>query len=134
MTIKTQYLGDLRTEATHIQSNTVILTDAPIDNNGKGEAFSPTDLVASALGSCMLTIMGIIAKREEIQLEGTTLEITKVMQANPRKISEIIVNFKVANGDKLSDVQKQKLINAAHTCPVALSLAPDIKQTVNFEW
>lgn len=134
MTIKTQYLGDLRTEATHIQSNTVILTDAPVDNNGKGEAFSPTDLVASALGSCMLTIMGILAKREEIQLEGTTLEITKVMQANPRKISEIIVNFKVANGDKLSDVQKQKLINAAHTCPVALSLASDIKQTVNFEW
>lgn len=134
MTIKTQYLGDLRTEATHIQSNTVILTDAPVDNNGKGEAFSPTDLVASALGSCMLTIMGILAKREEIQLEGTTLEIAKVMQANPRKISEIIVNFKVANGDKLSDVQKQKLINAAHTCPVALSLAPDIKQTVNFEW
>lgn len=134
MTIKTQYLGDLRTEATHIQSNTIILTDAPVDNNGKGEAFSPTDLVASALGSCMLTIMGILAKREEIQLEGTALEITKVMQANPRKISEIIVNFKVANGDKLSDVQKQKLINAAHTCPVALSLAPDIKQTVNFEW
>jgi putative redox protein len=134
ITIKTIYLGDLRTEATHVQSNTVILTDAPVDNNGKGEAFSPTDLVCTALGSCMLTIMGIIANRENIALEGTTLDITKIMSVTPRKINEIVINFTVPNADNLSAQQKQKLSNAAHTCPVALSLASDITQVVNFNW
>ena len=134
ITIKTTYQGDLRTEARHLQSNTAIITDAPLDNNGKGEAFSPTDLVCAALGSCMLTIMGIVAQREQIVLDGTSIEITKIMSASPRKIAEIILNFKVPTDAKVSEVQKQKLIHAAHTCPVALSLAADIVQTVTFEW
>ena len=134
ITIKTLYQGDLRTEARHLQSNTTLITDAPLDNNGKGEAFSPTDLVCAALGSCMLTIMGIVAQREQIVLEGTSIEITKIMAASPRKIAEIILNFKVPTDAKVSEVQKQKLINAAHTCPVALSLAADIVQTITFEW
>jgi putative redox protein len=134
ITIKTIYKGDLRTEATHIQSNTSLITDAPLDNNGKGEAFSPTDLVCAALGSCMLTIMGIVANREQVAMEGTTIEITKIMASSPRKIAEIILNFKVPTGANITEVQKQKLIHAAHTCPVALSLAADIVQTVTFEW
>jgi uncharacterized OsmC-like protein len=134
ITINTIYLGELRTEATHIQSDTSIITDAPVDNNGKGEAFSPTDLVCAALGSCMLTIMGIVAIREEIELEGTQIEITKIMSASPRKIAEIKLDFKISNTTNISDIQKQKLINAAHTCPVALSLSPEVIQTVSFSW
>ncbi|MFC4871207.1 OsmC family protein [Negadavirga shengliensis] len=132
-TIKSSYQGNLRTRAEHLQSGEQIITDAPVDNNGKGEAFSPTDLVAGALGSCMVTIMGIIAEREGLHLEGLAWEITKVMQANPRKIQEIIVDMnweKPIKDDKLL----QKLKNAAKTCPVALSLHPDIKQTVNFNF
>jgi putative redox protein len=133
MTIKSSYLGNLRTESTHVQSNTNVLTDAPVDNNGKGEAFSPTDLVASALGSCMVTIMGIIAARDGIGLEGLTWEVTKIMQSTPRKIEEIKIDFfweKPLNDPALI----QKLKNAARTCPVALSLDPSIKQTLNFNF
>ncbi len=133
VTIKSSYLGNLRTESTHVQSNTNLLTDAPVDNNGKGEAFSPTDLVASALGSCMVTIMGIIATRDGFSLEGLTWEVTKIMQANPRKIEEIKIVFfweKPSNDPALI----QKLKNAARTCPVALSLDPSIKQTLNFNF
>lgn len=133
VTIKSSYLGNLRTESTHVQSNTNLLTDAPVDNNGKGEAFSPTDLVASALGSCMITIMGIIAAREEISLEGLSWEVTKIMQASPRKIEEIKIDFfwKQPSDDPAFI---QKLKNAARTCPVALSLDPSIKQTLNFNF
>jgi uncharacterized OsmC-like protein len=133
MTIKSSYLGNLRTESTHVQSNTNLLTDAPTDNNGRGEAFSPTDLVASALGSCMVTIMGIIAARDGIGLEGLTWEVTKIMQPTPRKIEEIKIDFfweKPSNDPALI----QKLKNAARTCPVALSLDPSIKQTLNFNF
>ena len=132
-TIKSSYLGNLRTQSEHIQSGTQILTDAPVDNNGKGEAFSPTDLVASALGSCMVTIMGIIADREGISLNDLTWEVTKIMQASPRKIQEIVIDF---NWTKPSDDLDflQKLKNAARTCPVALSLDPEIKQTINFNF
>jgi putative redox protein len=133
MTIKSSYLGNLRTESTHVQSNTNLLTDAPTDNNGRGEAFSPTDLVASALGSCMVTIMGIIAARDGIGLEGLTWEVTKIMQSTPRKIEEIKIDFfweKPLNDPALI----QKLKNAARTCPVALSLDPSIKQTLNFNF
>lgn len=130
-TIKSSYLRNLRTESVHLQSGTKILTDAPVDNNGKGEAFSPTDLVASALGSCMVTIMGIVAERDGVQLEGLSWEVTKVMQPSPRKISEIKIDFKWEN--PVNDaVMIKKLKNAALTCPVALSLDPSIKQTVNF--
>jgi len=133
MIIKSSYLGNLRTESTHVQSSTNLLTDAPTDNNGKGEAFSPTDLVASALGSCMVTIMGIVAARDGFGLEGLTWEVTKIMQSAPRKIEEIKIDFfwgKPSNDPALI----QKLKNAARTCPVALSLDPSIKQTLNFNF
>ena len=132
-TIKSSYLGNLRTSSTHLQSGKNILTDAPVDNNGKGEAFSPTDLVASALGSCMVTIMGIVAENNGHKLYGLDWEVTKVMQSNPRKIAEIIVDFQWE--DPISDpVLIQKLKNAAKTCPVALSLDSEIKQTINFNF
>ncbi|QDH77997.1 OsmC family protein [Echinicola soli] len=132
-TIKSTYLENLRTSSRHLQSGREIITDAPVDNNGKGEAFSPTDLVASALGSCMVTIMGIVAQREGEDLEGLTWEVTKVMDSNPRKIKEIIIDFSWENP---LDDQKllQKLKNAAKTCPVALSLSEEVKQTVNFNF
>jgi uncharacterized OsmC-like protein len=117
----------------HVQSTNKILTDAPVDNNGKGEAFSPTDLVCAALGSCMVTIMGIIAERDGVSLEGLSWEITKIMQASPRKIQEVIVDFTWVN--PVNDpVFIQKIKNAAKTCPVALSLNPEIKQTVTFNF
>jgi putative redox protein len=133
MTIKSSYLGNLRTESTHVQSNTNLLTDAPTDNNGKGEAFSPTDLVASALGSCVVTIMGIIAARDGFDLEGLTWEVTKIMQSLPRKIEEIKIDFIWENPSN-DPALIQKLKNAARTCPVALSLDPSIKQTLNFNF
>ncbi|MEN2281928.1 OsmC family protein [Algoriphagus sp. SE2] len=132
-TIKSSYLGNLRTESEHLQSGTKILTDAPVDNNGKGEKFSPTDLVSSALGSCMVTIMGIVAAREREDLNGLTWEVTKIMQSSPRKIQEIIINFHWDNPTK-DPVMVKKLKNAARTCPVALSLDPAIKQTINFNF
>jgi uncharacterized OsmC-like protein len=132
-TIKSSYLGNLRTESTHVQSGTNLLTDAPLDNNGRGESFSPTDLVSSALGSCMVTIMGIVAERDGVSLKGLSWEVSKIMNPSPRKISEIIVDFK---WDKPVEDPKmiQKLKNAAKNCPVALSLDPEIKQTINFNF
>jgi putative redox protein len=132
-TSKIVYNGNLRTEATHLRSGKTIITDAPVDNNGKGEAFSPTDLLATSLGSCMLTIMGMAANNHNINIDGTTIEITKIMEANPRRVSEIIVEFKM-NGNNYSDKEKQLLENAAHTCPVAKSLSADLKQTVIFNY
>ena len=131
--IKSSYLGNLRTQALHIQSGKTILTDAPLDNNGKGQAFSPTDLVCSALGSCMVTIMGIIAERDGISLEGLSWEITKIMQSNPRKIQEVVVDLTWTNPVN-DQVILKKLKNAARTCPVALSLDPSIKQTIHFDF
>jgi uncharacterized OsmC-like protein len=132
-TIKSSYLGNLRTESEHLQSGVKILSDAPLDNNGKGEAFSPTDLVASALGSCMVTIMGIVADRDAVSLDGLSWEVTKIMQVSPRKISEIVVDFHWNNPiDDAGMIQKLK--NAAKTCPVALSLDPSIKQTLKFDF
>lgn len=127
------YSGNLRTEATHLKSNNKIITDAPIDNNGKGEAFSPTDLVATALGSCMLTIIGIKAESSKMKLGEIKVSITKIMTSNPRKIEEIIVEF---NFDKTPYSEKEKKIieNAAKTCPVALSLSSDVKQTLIFNF
>ncbi|MBC8110681.1 MAG: OsmC family protein [Verrucomicrobia bacterium] len=132
-TVQAVYLGELRTQATHVQSGNQIITDAPTDNNGKGEAFSPTDLVASALGSCMMTIMGIVASRHQIDLAGTTYEITKIMAASPRRIAEIQLAFTFPVL-QLTNEQKQLLENAAHTCPVALTLSPEVVQQVTFHW
>lgn len=128
-----EYLGELRTRDKHLKSGNVVITDAPVDNLGKGEAFSPTDLVCAALSSCMMTIMGQVADRENIDLTGMTTEITKVMENNPRKIAEIHIEFKhpTLTAD---EKQKQKLKNAALTCPVALSLAGTLKQEVTFNW
>ena len=94
-TIKTNYTGDLRTRAIHIASGTELITDAPVDNQGKGEAFSPTDLLSAALGSCMLTIMGIAARTHQINMDDTAIEITKHMASNPRRVSEIEIVFKM---------------------------------------
>ena len=132
MTSKITYLGNLRTISEHIQSGTKILTDAPTDNNGKGEAFSPTDLVANALGACIITIMAIKAKDMNVIIDGCTAEITKTMNAAPRRIAkiEVLINM-VGNFD-----QKIKVIleRTAMTCPVHMSLHPDIEQEVTFNW
>lgn len=132
--IKVNYLGDLRTEAEHLKSKERIITDAPPDNNGKGEAFSPSDLVCSSLASCMITIMGMVAQRENIDIKGLSAEVTKVMVANPRKISEIKIDFLMPGNVSLSEKQKEVLKKAAHTCPVALSIHPEIKQIVSFNF
>lgn len=129
----TEYLGELRTTATHLKSGNTVITDAPIDNNGKGEAFSPTDLLCSALSSCMITLMGITAQRENIDLTGLKAEVTKVMASSPRKVAEIIINFSMNQLDA-TDLQKEKLKRAALTCPVALSLSESVKQTVSFNF
>jgi uncharacterized OsmC-like protein len=133
ITSKVKYLGSLRTEAVHVRSNTAILTDAPVDNNGKGEKFSPTDLVATGLASCMISLMGIQANTSNIQLGDISAEVTKIMASNPRRISEIIVGINFSNHN-YTDKEKTILINAAKTCPVAKSLHPDIKQTVSFNF
>jgi putative redox protein len=127
------YLGDLRTEATHLKSGNKIITDAPPDNNGKGEAFSPTDLTCASLNCCMMTLMGILAQREGINLQGLRSDIVKIMAANPRKIAEIQITFTHDNLHA-DDVQKEKLKRAALTCPVALSLGESLKQTVVFNF
>lgn len=126
------YAGDLRTECTHLLSKTQIHTDAPVDNQGKGEKFSPTDLVCTGLATCMMTIMGILAKRDNLELVEMTANVEKIMQQNPRKICEIKIDFKCKN--KFDAAYKEKLIRAAHTCPVGLSLHPEIKQTVTFDF
>jgi uncharacterized OsmC-like protein len=132
MTSKITYLGDLRTSSIHLQSGSEIISDAPIDNNGKGEAFSPTDTVANALGSCMFTVMGIKAQDLNIDLSNSTAEITKIMAVDPRRISEIhvVFNFSVAPDAK----NKAILERTAMTCPVYYSLHPDIKKVIAFNW
>lgn len=126
------YVGDLRTVCIHLQSGTQILTDAPTDNHGKGGAFSPTDLVATALGSCMVSIMGIKSKDLNVDLKDSTVSITKIMQSEPRKIAkiEVILNMSIETSEK----NKTILERAAMTCPVLLSLHPDIEKDVVFNW
>ncbi|MBL7891486.1 MAG: OsmC family protein [Bacteroidia bacterium] len=125
-----KYLGNLRTEAIHSQSGKQLITDAPTDNQGKGEAFSPTDLLSTSLGCCMLTIMGIVANRHAIEMTGTQVEITKIMKSDPRRVGEIDV--KITLPKNYTTKEKELLENAARTCPVAKSLHPDLKQTINF--
>ena len=128
-TIETTYISGLRTEATHLFSGTKLITDAPIDNQGKGEHFSPTDLVATALGSCMVTIMGIAARTHDFNIDGTRMVITKIMTRElPRKIEEIVIEitFPMNYPDKV----KKIIDHTVKNCPVALSLHPDLKQTV----
>ena len=132
MTSKVTYLGNLRTSSIHIQSGTEIISDAPLDNNGKGEAFSPTDTVANGLATCMMTIMGIKARDLQIDLEGTTAEVVKIMNAEPRRIVAIEIVFQMQG---TSD-QKSKTIleRAAMTCPVFLSLHTDVEKRITFNW
>lgn len=127
------YLGELRTEATHLKSGNKVITDAPPDNNGKGEAFSPTDLTCASLNSCMMTLMGMVAGREGIDMTGMRSEIEKIMASNPRKIAEIRIKFTHENL-AATDVQKEKLKRAALTCPVALSLNDSIRQEIAFNF
>tara|TARA_B100001063_G_C16350018_1_gene350940 strand:- start:7 stop:414 length:408 start_codon:yes stop_codon:yes gene_type:complete len=131
--IENRYLGDLRTESTHLKSSRTIITDAPTDNNGKGNAFSPTDLVASALCSCMTTVMGICAEKNNFELPISKANITKVMSSSPRRISKVIIeiNFEKNN---LSDQQMEKLIAVAKGCPVAQSLSKDLVQEFFFNF
>ncbi len=124
------YEGDLRVKLTHGPSGTVIETDAPKDNQGKGEKFSPTDMIVAALGSCMMTIMGIVAKRDGINLNGVLFKAQKYMDQNPRRIGKIVLEIYMPKG--LTDEQKQKLEKFAYSCPVHQSLSKDIEQDIRF--
>lgn len=131
-TAKVTYLGNLRTESEHLQSGNKYITDAPIDNNGKGEAFSPTDTVATGLANCMITVMGIKARDMELNIDGTTAMVTKTMAANPRRISKIEVLLDFPHG---IDIKSQKILeNTGRTCPVYNSLHPDIEKIIVFNW
>ena len=134
MTSTVVYEGDLRTVATHVRSDTSIQTDAPTDNQGKGERFSPSDLVATALGSCMMTIMGIKARDMNVDLKGTSIEIEKIMKADPRRISGVNLTFHFPPGFTASQKEKDVLERAAHTCPVIYSINPDIEVKTSFNW
>ena len=134
-TAKIKYLGGLSTEAIHIRSGKSIVTDAPVDNNGKGEAFSPTDLAAASLGCCAITVIGIAAQKEGHEFKNSEIEITKIMTSEaPRKIQKIIVEFALTCEPPLTDSEKKRYERVAHTCPVALSLHPDIEQEMFFNW
>lgn len=129
---KIEYNGDLRTSATHLKSGQTIITDAPTDNNGKGEAFSPTDLLATALGACMLTVMGIKAKSLGFDLEGASAEVVKIMESNPRRVGE--VGLKISLKQNCDDNTKTVLEKVGLNCPVAQSLSVDLLQNVEFIW
>ncbi|CAL67191.1 OsmC family protein [Christiangramia forsetii] len=132
MTSKVKYLGGLRTESEHLQSSSKMITDAPVDNHGKGEAFSPTDTVANALATCMLTVMGIKAESMGLDMDGASAEVTKTMASNPRRISKIEVDilFPKSYGEKETKI----LENTGETCPVLHSLHPDIEKIISFKY
>jgi uncharacterized OsmC-like protein len=133
ITSKVIYKGNLRNELTHINSGETIVTDAPIDNHGKGEAFSPTDLAATSLATCMMTVMGIGAEGRGIAITSMEAEVTKIMVANPRKIGEIVVNLKI-KAENVTPSQIDVLKEIGTNCPVALSLHPDVKQSVTIDF
>ena len=131
-TSKVTYLGNLRTENEHLKSGNTYITDAPTDNNGKGEAFSPTDTVATGLANCMLTVMGIKANTLDVDLADSTAVVTKTMAANPRRISKISIEIKLPSG--ISEKHQKILQHTGNTCPVHHSLHPDIEKDINFHW
>lgn len=133
VTIQTKYLGELRTESTHLKSGNKIISDAPLDNNGKGQAFSPTDLLATSLATCMITVMGIKANAAGLNIDGIDCAVTKIMAINPRRVSEVVIEMNFA-ANNFSEEEKEMLRNAAYTCPVALSLHPDLKKSVVFNF
>ncbi|WP_413513476.1 OsmC family protein [Myroides odoratus] len=132
MLSKIKYLGDLRTESVHIQSGEKIITDAPVDNQGKGQAFSPTDMVTNAAGSCAMTIMGIKANELGVDMVGSTIEVYKEMQAEPRRIKKITLHIAMLS----SANEKERIIleRVALHCPVLLSLHPEIEKEITFNW
>ncbi len=132
MTTKIKYEGNLRTTMVHLQSSTEVTTDAPTDNQGKGEAFSPTDLLASSLGACIVTTMAIYAKNHGFDLGNCTCDVTKIMTPTPRRVGEIIVNLFLEDG--FNEKQRAGLEHAAHACPVTRSLHPDLVQSVTFNY
>ena len=131
--IESSYLGELSVSSIHLASNTEIITDAPVDNNGKGESFSPTDLVATALGTCMITVMGIYAEKNGILMPNVYSRTNKVMSSSPRKISKLKIEI-IFGGNQLSEVEKKSLKDVALNCPVAKSLHPDLKQEIEFNF
>ncbi len=133
MTARIEYLGDLRTQATHVASGNQLVTDAPLDNQGRGEAFSPTDLCATSLGCCMMTIMGISARAHDIDMTGATAEITKIMASDPRRIARIEVVLKMPNR-AYSTKDRRILEAAAKGCPVSRSLNADLEEVVEIVW
>lgn len=134
MTSTVIYAGELRTVATHLQSGTEIETDAPVDNQGKGERFSPTDLVATALGACMATTMGIKARDMQVDLKGMKMSILKIMKPDPRRIAGINIIFQFPDALQVDEKQKAILERTAHTCPVMYSIHPDLEVKVEFNW
>ena len=134
MTSQIIYKGDLRTTATHLQSGTVIETDAPTDNQGKGEKFSPTDLMATSLGTCMITTMAIKARTMDIQLDGTRLDVTKIMVSDPRRIGKIVVHLFFPPELVMDEKQKEILERTARTCPVERTLHPNVELDMQFNW
>ncbi|MCL3780041.1 OsmC family peroxiredoxin [Prolixibacteraceae bacterium JC049] len=132
-TIVSKYLGDLRTECEHVQSGNKVLTDAPCDNQGKGEYFSPTDLLATSLGSCILTIMGIKARDNNIDIKGTELHITKIMASDPRRVDEVKMEFNFPDKEYTAD-EKALIESVAGTSPVPLSVHTNLKQSIVFNW
>jgi len=132
MTSKVTYLGGLRTESEHLKSGDTFLTDAPTDNNGKGEAFSPTDTVATGLASCMLTVMGIKAESLDLDISNSTAEVTKTMASNPRRISKIDIVMNMSA--KVDEQTKSMLEKVANTCPVRHSLHPEIEKNIVYNW
>lgn len=133
LTSTVEYLGELRTEATHVLSGNKIVTDAPPDNQGRGEAFSPTDLCATSLATCMLTIMGISARNQQIDITGARAEVKKIMASDPRRIGRIELTIFMPPGD-YTDVQKEKLETAGRNCPVHFNLYEGLEEVVNFVW
>jgi uncharacterized OsmC-like protein len=132
MTSKVTYNGELRTNCVHLKSNNTFVTDAPVDNNGLGQAFSPTDTVATGLASCMLTMMGIKANGLEVDLKGSNASVTKHMAASPRRISKIEVELHLPKN--ISDKNRKILEHTADTCPVQHSLHPDIERIISYHW
>ena len=133
-TIKTEYLGDLRTRAVHVRSGNAMITDAPVDNRGKGEAFSPSDLLVTALASCMLTIIGIAAKDHDINVNGVKAETIKFMGSDPRRVSRVKIKIDFPAGLSYTESERLILEKAVRTCPVMESLHPDMEKELKFNW
>lgn len=132
-TVTAKYLGDLRIECEHVQSGVKLITDAPVDNHGKGQAFSPTDLCSTSLGACAMTIMGIYAMNNKIDITGARMEITKTMSANPRRIAQVEVVFHMPD-KPYTQAEKEALEKAMADCPVCLSLNQELRRVFKFVW